>query len=407
MKHIVLLLALVVGGSLFAQTTSGLLAYYPFDGDLTDVTGNSANTGISVNPPSYFCGVDDTALSFNGGDDQVNLVGPLVEEFNVEDFSVSFYFKSTGSSGTQYLLSKRRTDCAGDFAFFIRYRPSTRTVNAVLTETPNKSISLTQQLDADKCWQHVALVRDDNRIKLYINGLLAQEDRTVGRINIENDGDLILGNSECLGTNEAPFQGLIDDLRFYNRTLRAEEVAGLYFRPDMIETPDTLIFLGSSLDIRLSSPCGTGFSWSPVEGLSDPATAEPTITPSSPGATTYTVRISDDVSSCIAMDSVRINVVDPNELDCNTVYLPNAFTPNGDNLNDTYGISNPYALQELVSFEIFDRWGGRVFFTNDPFERWNGSFKGTPVNSGVMLYKVVFVCNGEEKVTTGSVTIMR
>jgi gliding motility-associated-like protein len=407
MRRFLLLLTLVVSGTLTAQTTSGLLAFYPFDGDLTDVTGNSANTGIAVNPPSYLCGVDDTAISFNGANDQVNLAGPLVEEFNVEDFSVSFYFKSTGNSGIQYLLSKRRTDCASDFAFFIRYRPSTRTINAVLTETPNKNISLTHQLDADKCWQHIAVVRDDTRIKLYVNGQLAQEDRTVGRINIENDGNLILGSSECLNTNEAPFQGLIDDLRFYNRTLRAEEVEGLYFRPDMIQTPDTLIFLGGNLNIRLSSNCGAGFSWSPTAGLNDPTAPEPVFTPIAPGATVFTVRISDDVSSCIALDSVRINVVDPNDLDCSTAFLPNAFTPNGDNLNDTYGISNPYALQKLVSFEIFDRWGGRVFFTNDPFEQWDGSFKGTPVNSGVMLYKVVFVCNDEEKVTTGSVTIMR
>lgn len=403
------LLMLLLAGclALSAQTTAGLLAYYPFDGDLTDVTGNSANTGIPSGRPAYLCGVDETALALDGSTDQVNVNGPLLEEFNVEDFSISFYFKSTGNDGTQYLLSKRRTDCAGDYAFYIRYRPSTRTLNAVLTETPNKSVSLVHEVPADKCWHHVTLVRDENRIKLFLNGVQVEEGITVGRIDIENDGELIFGSSECLSPNERPFAGLIDEMRIYNRPLRAEEVRSLYFEPDMIETPDTLIFLGNSVDIALSETCGSTFSWTPVGDLDDPLAPEPTITPAAPGEFSYTVAIGDDVSACTALDSVRITVVDPDELECDEAFLPQAFTPNGDGLNDTYGFSNPYAIEELISFEIFDRWGGRVFATDDPFARWDGAFKGTELNPGVLLYRVVFVCEGEEIVQSGSVTILR
>jgi len=407
MRYPLLIALLALSLHLSAQTTVGLLAYYPFDGDLTDVTGNSANTGIPSGSPSYLCGVDDTALALNGSTDQVNVIGPLLEEFNVEDFSVSFHFKSTGGNGTQYLLSKRRSDCAGDYAFYIRYRPSTRTINAVLIETPNKSVSLTHELPADRCWHHIALVRDDNRIKLYVNGRVVEEGITAGRIDIENDGELIIGSSECRSANETPFAGLIDELRFYNRTLRAEEVRGLYFEPDMIATPDTLIFLGNSVDMSLSETCGSTFSWSPAADVSDPLSPEPTITPSEPGEHTYTLAINDDVSACTALDSISITVINPDDLDCSQVFMAQAFTPNGDGLNDTYGISNPYAVQELVSFEIFDRWGGRVFATTDPFARWDGFFKGTELNPGVLLYKVIFRCEGEERVQTGSVTIMR
>ncbi len=407
MKHILLLSLLAAASSLAAQTTNGLIAYYPFDGALTDVTGNSANTGIPSGDVLFLCGVDETALAFNGATDQVNIAGPLTEEFNVENFSLSFHFKSTGDAGTQYLLSKRRTDCAGDFAFFIRYRAATRTLNAVFAETPNKSVSLIHQLPDDRCWFHVALVRDENRIKLFIDGQPVQEGVTVGRINIENDGDLIIGNTDCLGPNEAPFDGLMDELRFYDRVLGVDEIRNLNFRPDKIQTPDTLIFLGNTLDIELTNTCATEFRWSPMEGLSDPNSPEPTVTGLAPGVITYTLEMTHDLTGCTALDSISINVIDPDDLDCRSIFLPTAFTPNNDELNDTYGISNPFALQELLSFEIFDRWGGRVFFTTDPFERWDGSVNGTPLNSGVLLYKIVYRCQEEELVKTGSVTIMR
>ena len=407
MRKILLFKLFVASVQLAAQTTVGLIAYYPFNGDLTDVTGNSANTGVAGGSPSYLCGLDETALALNGSTDQVSFNGPLLDELRAEDFSVSFYFKSTGSDGTQYLLSKRRTDCANDFSFYIRYRPSSRTVNAVLTETPNKSVSLLSELDADKCWHHIVLAREGNRIKLYVNGVLADEGITVGRIDISNDGALLLGNSDCRSSGETPFEGLVDELRFYNRALKADEVKGLYFRPDMIQTPDTLVFLGNTVNIVMSATCGVEFRWMPVDGLDDPQVPEPSITLNKPGVNIYTVEIRDDESSCVALDSIVINVIDPSDLDCTAVFLPQAFTPNGDGLNDTYSISNPYAVQDLISFEIFDRWGGRVFFTNDPFETWDGSYKGTALNPGVLLYKVVYRCNDEEKVATGSLTILR
>lgn len=117
--------------------------------------------------------------------------------------------------------------------------------------------------------------------------------------------------------------------------------------------------------------------------------------------------MADTISSCVATDSVLIEVIDPDDLDCNAIFLPNAFTPNGDGLNDTYGISNPYSVQELLSFDIIDRWGNRVFSTTDPFSRWDGFYRGVAVNSGVMRYQLRFICEGEEKALAGNVSILR
>ena len=87
--------------------------------------------------------------------------------------------------------------------------------------------------------------------------------------------------------------------------------------------------------------------------------------------------------------------------------MAKAFTPNRDNLNDTYGLSNPFAINDLISFEIFDRWGGIVFRTNDPFAKWDATYKNEAVNPGVFLWRVAYRCDGEEINETGTVTVIR
>jgi gliding motility-associated-like protein len=87
--------------------------------------------------------------------------------------------------------------------------------------------------------------------------------------------------------------------------------------------------------------------------------------------------------------------------------MAKAFTPNDDQLNDEYGLSNPFAITDMISLEIFDRWGARVFATSDPFLKWDATFEGEPVNPGVFLWRVTYRCSGEEITDTGSVTVMR
>lgn len=74
-----------------------------------------------------------------------------------------------------------------------------------------------------------------------------------------------------------------------------------------------------------------------------------------------------------------------------SVYAPNAFSPDNDGVNDFFFVS----VQNISSFElkIFDRWGNEVFYTTDPKEHWNGSFKGTEAPIGGYVYQVS--CTGE------------
>ena len=402
-------------GAVFGQGTDidpNLVAYYPLDGNFADATGNSANGGIASGVPEFGCGVLGQAMALNGGNDFVRIPGGntnnVNREFDSEDFTLSFYFKPVGFNGTQYLVSKRDTNCNNQQFFSVRYLPANRTVSVLLRQN-NQQARIDYPIRNGDCWQHIVVLREGNRVRLYLNGEEVGEAPTSSRVDITNDGELLIGSTECRANGEVPFDGLIDELRVYRVALRASDVRELYLGPDRILNDNNRLFLGESVEIDLNSNCGVLFEWSPNADVDAPDEEDPFITPSEAGRRVYTVRITDAESNCVAVDSIAFQVIDPSTLDCGQIFLPKAFTPNGigPSANETFGISNPFAIPELLSFEIYDRYGARMFQTTDAFEKWDGSFKGQPVLPGPAVWRVVYRCEGEEIVQSGSVMLLR
>ena len=87
-------------------------------------------------------------------------------------------------------------------------------------------------------------------------------------------------------------------------------------------------------------------------------------------------------------------------------YIPNAFTPNGDGLNDTfYPVMRGVKQFEL---QIFDRWGELIFKSTEANQLWDGSFQGQECKQDVYNYKLVLLnVKREEKVYSGSITLYR
>lgn len=95
--------------------------------------------------------------------------------------------------------------------------------------------------------------------------------------------------------------------------------------------------------------------------------------------------------------------------DYHTFFIPNAFTPDGNGLNDEFGPVFTNILSERYDFYIFDRWGNIVFETHDPNKKWNGRWRneGDKVQTDVYVYKIAFIDNmyGEHHLI-GSVTVL-
>lgn len=386
----------------------GLVAHFSFDDCENlgrDDSGNNADATVQGDP-ACACGVKNGAIQLDGEDDFLLFLGTISNAFATIDFTVSLYIKPTNPLGSQDIISKRES-CSVDRAFAIRYISNSNTIEAQLSQDANISATVSGQLPFEPCWFHIVFIRRSNRSLLFIDGELVQEFATplANRVTIDNDAVLNIANGECVGITDNRFTGLIDELKVFDRALRVEEVSALNVQPDRIKNEDAIIFLGSTIDIELGETCADRFLWTPTIGIDDNRIAEPSITPISAGTFTYQVNLSDEF--CTATDTVQITVIDPEDLPCEA-QLPSAFTPNNDGRNDTYGISNAVVLgSKLIDFEIFDRWGGRIFFTTDPTAQWDGRFNGQELNPGVLLYRVRYFCDEEEQVDVGSLTLLR
>ncbi|MEP7317691.1 MAG: PKD domain-containing protein [Panacibacter sp.] len=140
--------------------------------------------------------------------------------------------------------------------------------------------------------------------------------------------------------------------------------------------PDQEINAGAGISLTVTGG-GTSFQWSPATWLSDSTIYNPVATPYKD--ITYTVNVST-ASGCTASDSIFIKV---NSFD--DIFMPTAFTPNNDGLND---VLRPYIGTRftLLEFSIYNRWGKRVFSTSLSGSGWNGSINSAPQDTGVYIW---------------------
>lgn len=170
--------------------------------------------------------------------------------------------------------------------------------------------------------------------------------------------------------------------------------------------PDTTILLGASVRI-VSQVNATNLllEWWPIEGLSDTSLLEPI---AMPGETiTYYLTVSN--GECTAVDTVTIFVDEDVQ-----VYFPNVFSPNGDGFNDRYTFFPTLGVQEVASFQLFNRWGGLVYEVIAPplspsgISTWNGDLNGKPVNPDTFVYVAeLLLTNGKRVQYRGSVHLVR
>ncbi len=142
------------------------------------------------------------------------------------------------------------------------------------------------------------------------------------------------------------------------------------------------------------------YQWTPSTGLNNAGIKDPVASPSS--TTTYTLDIIDE-NRCEASDSIRINVSGGGG-GSSKILVPNAFSPNGDGINDTWVITNLSAYPG-ATVDVFNRYGQLVFHTENYGKAWDGTFNGKSLPAATYYY-IIDPKNNEKK-TAGSVTIFK
>jgi len=166
---------------------------------------------------------------------------------------------------------------------------------------------------------------------------------------------------------------------------------------------DTTIDLGSSVDI-LAVPTGGNIAsiiWQPSNGLSCSDCVAPN---ASPVQSIYYIASAVSDSGCVANDRVNITVI-PKYV----IFIPNVFTPNGDGNNDFFEVFGNKEAWKQFEVQVFDRWGEKVYDSNDMNFKWDGVYKGKIMQPAVFVYqiRVVYIDNYTDKLYKGSVTLLR
>ncbi len=139
------------------------------------------------------------------------------------------------------------------------------------------------------------------------------------------------------------------------------------------------------------------YSWNTIPSQSN-ATA------TNLAAGNYSVTVTDN-NGCSATTSVQIT--EPASGSCGDVYFPNAFTPNNDGRNDDFGPMGNIASISNYRLLVYNRYGELVFYSRDPFKRWDGFYKGKQ-NNGSYVWAVTYTFKGQfKREEQGSVVIIR
>jgi gliding motility-associated-like protein len=162
---------------------------------------------------------------------------------------------------------------------------------------------------------------------------------------------------------------------------------------------DTTVLAGSVLQLRVNALANTSlYRWRPETYLVSPQSLATNTRPLPTGIINFMFEATSD-AGCVLKKGIHVTVIQP-------LRMPNVFTPNGDGLNDVFRIP-PHSDIDLEEFAVFDRWGNRVFQTNDPSKGWDGSYNKATIG-GTYVYLVRGKNSAQKEITVkGTVTLIR
>jgi hypothetical protein len=228
MKRILALMVFCAFTTAYGDLTNGLIAYYPFNGNADDESGNSYN-GVVSNAilTSDRFGAAVSAYSFNGSSAGINIGNQPVFGFS-GDFTLSAWVRATTAQLAKYIVGKHYsivsnayglgTDDSGRMYAFLHNNP---------TPTGRPEIKNAGPVLADGKWHHlVAVFERDASLRGYLDGTQIGVSYSITNHTkpLTNSYPLYVGRI----ASGSYFNGGIDDVRIYNRALSPSEVLQLY-----------------------------------------------------------------------------------------------------------------------------------------------------------------------------------
>ena len=119
----------------------------------------------------------------------------------------------------------------------------------------------------------------------------------------------------------------------------------------------------------------------------------------------YWVKVKDP-EGCVNRDSVNLNK--RKDAFPSIIFMPNAFTPNGDGRNDMYPMNQYMVKGSLYNVKLFNRWGEKIAEFTNPDMNWDGNINGKPASEGVYIFIAYWIgCDNEKRSLQGNFTLLR
>lgn len=166
---------------------------------------------------------------------------------------------------------------------------------------------------------------------------------------------------------------------------------------------DTQLRLGESLTVNIAdnSPEPLRYEWQPSDGVACPECARTEVRPFT--STTYTIAATDSLGCRIAAHW-RVEVSKEQ-----AVFIPNAFSPNGDGINDEFRLYPGLGVEEILDFSIYDRWGNQLYYQQQCAAdcAWDGQKNGQLLGRGVYIFLArLRYLDGEVVSLSGEIALM-
>ncbi len=172
--------------------------------------------------------------------------------------------------------------------------------------------------------------------------------------------------------------------------------------PPPLSFHDTLLSYGATLQLKVDDGNfnqGGQFLWSPAFGLSDPFSPDPVL--NSTIDNTYWVTVTNKYG-CVMNDSFTVKYYKGPD-----IYVPNAFTPNNDGINDVFRPVD-IGISTLEYFNVYNRNGRLVFQTREPRQGWDGNTNGRPAPVDTYVWEAKGIdYNGKTVFKKGTVVLIR
>lgn len=204
--------------------STNLKASYEFEGNSTDLSGNS-NNGADTNI-SYVAAKYDLGPQFNGTSSKITITDSATLHFATGDYTFVGWIKPTNlAAGSQDFVGKANS--AGQCYIIHRVTNTGACLVQFYTDAGNNVNFTANGIFTEGAWTHIAIVlkRADAKCYLYKNAVNTANGDITGTPSVSSTGSLVLSDPEFSGVY---FAGILDSCHFFNRALTDSEIAELY-----------------------------------------------------------------------------------------------------------------------------------------------------------------------------------